>query len=975
MKELFLLLLIFSQLTASTQPEKRYFQQKVDCKINVILHDNNKSLDGYIEISYLNNSPDTIHFIWFHLWPNAFKNDLTAFSEQLLQNGRTDFYFSSDEKRGFINKLDFKVNDVPALLGDHPIYLDVVKLELPSPLKPGERINITTPFYVKIPFNFSRGGYTDHSFQITQWFPKPAVYDKNGWHPMPYLDQGEFYSEFGDYDVKITVPEDYVIAATGDLISIISDSIISDDQILKGRNFGQNKNAVSQVNIRNKINIQKVRIDNSKANKPIIGLKRNQKMNTFFDTLSAGNLKTHHYKQENVHDFAWFADKDFIIKQDTLQLASGRIIDVLSYFSPSGKEVWKNSISFLKDAITTRSHWLGEYPYSTVKAVETKMLFAGGMEYPTITNISPVDDEKSLDLLIEHEVGHNWNYGILATNERDHPWMDEGINTYYDKRYEALKYPPDFTDQKKHFFSNRIPADYTDLAYRILKANKNDQPIETKSADFSDMNYSLIAYYKSGLWMERLENYLGKKVFDQAMHEYFNRWKFKHSYPSDFKKVMEDVSGKNLDSIFSLLNKKGTITPPQKKPLKLASLYSFDKTDKYKYIFISPAVGINFYDNLMLGGLVHNFTLPEPNFHFFLAPMYATGSKSLAGMGRLGYNIMSYGKIRKTEIFLTASKFTMDSFIDSTGTTNYMGFNKFVPGIKLIFRNKGAHSKVIKYVQWKTYFIKEAGILFSKDTVQQTNIITYPKTNRYLNQLTLSIENNRGLYPYSAKVIAEQGRGFARLAFDGNYFFNYAKGGGMDLRIFAGKFIYLKDKTITNQYQYRRYQLNMTGPNGPEDYTYSNYFLGRNEFEKLKSQQIMIRDGGFKVRTDLLNSKIGKSDDWLAAINFKSDFPKNLNPLQMLPFNIPLKLFFDIGTYSEAWNKDAATEKFIFDAGLQLSLCKDLVNIYIPVFYSKVYSQYIKSTIPKDKRFFQNISFSIDIQNFKLNRFLGIPEL
>jgi hypothetical protein len=298
-----------------------------------------------------------------------------------------------------------------------------------------------------------------------------------------------------------------------------------------------------------------------------------------------------------------------------------------------------------------------------------------------------------------------------------------------------------------------------------------------------------------------------------------------------------------------------------------------------------------------------------------------------------------------------------------------------VPGVKFIFRNKDANSQVTKYLQWKTYLIQETGLLFSRDTIDQKDIITYPKSNRYLNQLTLSFENNRALYPYSGKLLAEQGKGFARIGFDGNYFFNYVKGGGIDLRIFAGKFIYLKDKTTANQYQFRRYHLNMSGANGHEDYTYSNYFLGRNEFDKISSQQIMIRDGGFKVRTDLLNSKIGKSDDWLAAINLKTDFPDEINPLGVLPFHVPLKMFFDVGTYSEAWKKNPETGKFIFDAGLQVSFLKGIANVYIPLFYSKEFGQYFKSTLPKDKRFWQNISFSIDLQKFNFNRFLEIPNL
>ncbi|MDQ6844909.1 MAG: hypothetical protein M3Z92_11225, partial [Bacteroidota bacterium] len=127
-------------------------------------------------------------------------------------------------------------------------------------------------------------------------------------------------------------------------------------------------------------------------------------------------------------------------------------------------------------------------------------------------------------------------------------------------------------------------------------------------------------------------------------------------------------------------------------------------------------------------------------------------------------------------------------------------------------------------------------------------------------------------------------------------------------------------------------------------------------------------------RTDLLANKIGKTDDWLAAANFKTDFPEKLNPLQVLPFKIPLKIFLDAGTYAEAWKKNAPTGKFIYDAGLQISVLRDLVNIYIPIAYSKVYDNYFKSTIP-NKRFWKNISFSIDIQNFRFSKLFNDLDL
>jgi len=160
----------------------------------------------------------------------------------------------------------------------------------------------------------------------------------------------------------------------------------------------------------------------------------------------------------------------------------------------------------------------------------------------------------------------------------------------------------------------------------------------------------------------------------------------------------------------------------------------------------------------------------------------------------------------------------------------------------------------------------------------------------------------------------------------------------------------------------------MTGANGYEDYTYSNYFIGGNEFEGLLSKQIMVRDGGFKVRTDLLAEKVAKTDGWLIAANFSTTIPSGINPLSMLPIKIPLKLFFDIGTYGDAWRQNAETDRFLFDAGLHIPLLKETINIYIPLVYSNVYRDYIQSTIVKKERLWKKISFSIDISNFSFRK-------
>ena len=927
-----------------------YWQQQVNYTIDVSLNDKAHTLDGFEKIEYINNSPDTLKFIWFHLWPNAYKNDKTAFTDQSLENGSTKFYFSNKENHGYINRLEFKVDNQTATTEDHPHHIDIIKLVLPSPLPPGQKIIITTPFHVKLPYNFSRGGHDGESYQAAQWYPKPAVYDKKGWHPIPYLDQGEFYSEFGNFDVNITLPKNYVVAATGDL------------QSEEEKNWLLSRSSFSWEPIKEKI---KTKYGQTKTTTQL------------FPT-SSSELKTLRFIQNNVHDFAWFADKRFVVKHDTCQLASGKIIDTYTFYTTPQGAAWQNSLQTVKDAIRTRSEWIGEYPYNVVSAVQGPEGFGGGMEYPTITVISPATNEKLLDFTIAHEVGHNWFYGILGTNERQYPWMDEGINTFYDNRYSKWKYG----DEGELKFGAQTFAikDAERLLFETKAAVNIDQPINTEGDRFTNMNYDLVAYYKTGAWLELVEKKLGITAFDKAMQEYYRQWQFKHPYPEDLKNVLETVSGQSLDAEFALLDKKGILPGMERKgtkiifPFSSKAIISYLKEPSKNAVIFSPAIGVNSYDKFMIGGVVTNYKLPASRFQFLVVPLYSTGAKQLNGLGKLNYSFYPARTFKKIDLFLNASMFSMNSFEKDDGDEVSASFQKLVPGARFTLNQKNARSNLNRYIQWKTFLINEESFNISYDSVFMppdtliNQTVTTSSDDRTLHQLKLVIENFRVLFPYKAEFNIEHGEDFVRTAFTGNYFFNYPKQGGLDLRLFAGKFFYLGSKTSSKQFETDRYHLNMTGPNGYEDYTYSDYFIGRNKFEKFPSQQIMMRDGGFKVRTDLYADKVGKTDDWLAAVNLSTTIPSGMNPLSLLPVKIPLKIFLDIGTYADAWEKDAELDRFIFDAGLQLSLFANTINIYIPVIYSSIYKDYIQSVLEKKGRFWKTISFSIDISNFNLRK-------
>lgn len=947
------LLTILAAFILSTSVTAQYWQQTVDYRIDVSLNDKEHTLDGFERLTYSNNSRDTLTYIWFHLWPNAYKNDKTAFSDQLLENGNTRFYFSSKEQRGYINRLDFKVNGIAAKIEDHPNYIDVVKLILPTPLAPSQKVIITTPFHVKLPYNFSRGGHDSKSYQITQWYPKPAVYDAEGWHEMPYLDQGEFYSEFGSFDVRITVPKNYVVAATG-LLQNEEEKKWMLNRTTITKTVQQNSNPTKKPTYKRPAS--KAQTKNKKAvatKKSVVPTETRQ--------LTTTETKTLQYKQANIHDFAWFADTAFIVNYDTCQLASGRAIDVYTYYSAAEQKTWKNSVQLAKDAVRFYSNEVGEYPYDVVSGVQGPKSFGGGMEYPTITVISPTNIEKELDITLAHEIGHNWFYGILASNERKHPWMDEGLNSFYEYKYSNAKYGQ--TNEAQNIL----------LQTKVVQ--KTDQEIENPATEFTYPNYALTVYHKTAKWLQSIENEIGKERFRNTMQAYFNEWKFKHPQPQNLKAFFAPALGNEVDGYFSQLRTKGKLPEVELHGWKVASPFTLNKYLKNpskNLLLISPAIGTNSYDKFMLGGLITNYKLPPSKFQFLLVPLYGTGSKKLNGLGKLSYSIYSEGKIRRTELFLNGSTFSMDEFTDSSNQKFLTRFEKLVPGVKLTFKERNARSTVRKYLQWKTFLIREGNCRFGTDTLfdgidtSYKQAISIQKKTRTLNQLQFTYQNTRALYPFDVELKIEQIDDLVRPTITTNYFFNYSKEGGLNVRLFAGKIFYVNGRSQSKSFQTDRYHLNMTGPDGYEDYTYSNYFIGRNRFEGMTSQQIMLRDGGFKFRTDLLGNEVGKTDRWLSALNFTSTVPKNVNPLSILPIKIPLRVFADVGTYANAWDRNSEEDKFLFDAGLQLSFLNEAINIYMPLVYSKVYSEYYKSYL-SEKRFWKTISFSInlDIAAFK----------
>lgn len=505
-----------------------YFQQQVDYRINVRLDDVAHVLHANGSFTYTNNSSTTLDTLWLHLWPNAYRDKHTALCKQLANGGDLDLHFATEEERGYIDSLDFRSDNGPLVWGYHPEHADIGWVKLSTALVPGDTITISTPFRVKIPDGkFSRLGHTKQAYYITQWYPKPAVFDAQGWHAMPYLTQGEFYSEFGSFDVSITLPDNYVVGATGLL-----------------------------QNAEEKERLERMAGNDWPYPKPVTDPRTGKTLRNAFPA-SSTTTKTLRYVQDQVHDFAWFADKRFIVRKSEVVLArSGRTVTTWALFTPRNAELWSDAVRYVNESVRLYSQFVGDYPYEACTAVDGTISAGGGMEYPMITIIGEMGDKQTLDNVIAHEVGHNWFYGILGSNERDHAWMDEGMNSFVELRYMRERYPKgDFSISLpvlKNLTKGISDAHHaqSEFGYRLNARRNLDQPLSLTSGDFTMVNYGTMVYMKTALVMDHLMAYLGEETMDRCLHAYFEEWKFKHPQPQDLRAVFERESGKNLAWIF-----------------------------------------------------------------------------------------------------------------------------------------------------------------------------------------------------------------------------------------------------------------------------------------------------------------------------------------------------------------------------------------------------------------------------------------
>ncbi len=506
--------------SASGQPGPEYWQNRADYTIKATLDTIKHAVNGEVTITYTNNSPDELTFIWLQLDQNKFKKDSRGNSVTPLNVGRygvTNFdggYTLTDiktEKATFVTAP--KGNRAKSL---KPVlqntFIDDTRLQifLTEPLKKGEEVQISMKFGFLIPGNGAdrMGLYNAQSgkiYQLAQWFPRVSVYDDiKGWNTSPYLGAGEFYLEYGDYAFELTVPRNHIVVASGELTN--PKDVLTATQIQR---LAQAQNSDKTVII----------LDKGEIGKP--------------DARPAGNgMLTWKFSCKNTRDVAWSSSKTFVWDAARINVPSNKKILAQSVYPAeiAGNDAWGRSTEYTKGSIEFYSEWLMEYPYPAATNVAG---IVGGMEYPGIVFCSARSKNASLWGVTDHEFGHIWFPMIVGTDERRYAWLDEGLNTYINSL--ATKA---FNNGEYHVFN---PAQNMTRYISVSKSIMN-----TPDA-IPERELGALAYYKPAMGLAMLASTIvGEDRMKLALKEYTRRWAYKHPTPFDFFNTMENVLGEDL---------------------------------------------------------------------------------------------------------------------------------------------------------------------------------------------------------------------------------------------------------------------------------------------------------------------------------------------------------------------------------------------------------------------------------------------
>lgn len=486
----------------SGAPGRAYWQNRADYNITATLDTTRKSLRGELRMRYHNNSPDTLRYVWMHLEQNAFKS-----------NSLNSYYYPQGSRfgaRGFEG--GDVIERITQTVGARTVPLKsrvnetVMKVDLAEPLAPGATATVDVAWSFLIPeHGADRMGREGSLYELAQWYPRVAVYDDvRGWNTEPYLGQGEFYLEFGDFDYAVTLPAGYIVAGTGIL---------------------QNPQEVLTAT-------QRERLARAAQSATPVRIVTADELRSGAARPRSTGMLTWRFRARNVRDVAWAASPEY-----QWDASSWQGIIAQSYYRPSAAANWQDAADQSRMSIQEYSERWFRYPWPQISAVEGPI---SGMEYPMLAMENRSEDVYDLYNVVTHEIGHNWFPMIVDSNERVHMWQDEGFNTFINTFAEARRYPEKGDQMARAAQERRVVE-------QVLASGRG-VPVETPPDRIAPNLLGVTAYYKPSVGLQLLrQEILGPEAFDDAFRTYISRWAFKHPTPADFFRTMEDVGGRRLD--------------------------------------------------------------------------------------------------------------------------------------------------------------------------------------------------------------------------------------------------------------------------------------------------------------------------------------------------------------------------------------------------------------------------------------------
>ena len=496
---------------ANGEPNIGYWQNKVDYQINVSLNDVTNKITGSVIVTYKNNSPHALPFLWLQLDQNLFSKDSRGQARMPL-NGRSRYGDSKSSFSGGYNISAVKlVNENTA--ADYIITDTRMQIRLPKSMKPGgDVIKIKIDYSFEMPeYGADRCGIlkTDNGniYAVAQWYPRMCVYDDvEGWNTLPYLGPSEFYCEYGDFDINITAPANHIVVCSGELLN--EAEVLTLTQISR---MALAKKSDKTVMLRTEAEVK------DPASRP------------------KGTTLTWHYKITNARDAAWASSKSFIWDAAKINLPSGKTSLAMSAYpaESSGEKGWSRATEYTKGSIENYSRRWYEYPYPAAVNVASNV---GGMEYPGIVFCGYKATTDGLFGVTDHEFGHTWFPMIVGSNERKYGWMDEGFNTFINSLADDDFNKGEYKGEKMNM----------EVMSRYMFGDRTEPILSTPDA-LREANIGNALYGKPGYGLELLRNeILGPNRFDYAFKEYIKRWAFKHPTPTDFFRSMDNAAGENL---------------------------------------------------------------------------------------------------------------------------------------------------------------------------------------------------------------------------------------------------------------------------------------------------------------------------------------------------------------------------------------------------------------------------------------------